>query len=450
MLRKLKKKFFGGEKAEKVEKAAEKPVKRKSATGQKSAKTRKEEAPAPAVPLEGVFKDLLPELQKAVADKGYSVPTPIQAESIPHLLKGRDMLGCAQTGTGKTAAFALPILQFLAKKEAKAVPGCPEVLVVAPTRELAVQIGESFKNYGRYTQIKHTVIYGGVSQHIQSDALDKGVHIVAGTPGRLLDLMGQKILSLKNVDFFVMDEADRMMDMGFLPDLRKIVKALPEKRQSLLFSATLPDAIMKLANSLVKDPVSISIAPDNPVVDKVAQKVFFVDKSAKFALLMRVLSGEGKDKVMVFAQMKHIASKIADKLREEGVPAEAIHGDKTQIQRTKALENFKRGKTRVLVATDVAARGIDIEAVSHVINFDLPMEAETYVHRIGRTARAGAGGDAVSFCSREERECLRNIELLLGRDFSGNGANASAKIASDPAVKAKAKIAAKRFRASRR
>jgi ATP-dependent RNA helicase RhlE len=397
-------------------------------------------------PVEGVFKDLIPEIQKAIAEKGYVTPTPIQAESIPHLIEGRDILGCAQTGTGKTAAFALPILQYLKVNNIEPIPGGPRALVVSPTRELAHQIAESFKNYGRYTGVRHTVIYGGVSQVPQANALEKGVHIVVATPGRLLDLMSQGLLSLKNVDFFVMDEADRMMDMGFLPDLRKIVRALPKKRQSLLFSATLPDAILSLANTLVNDPVSITIAADTAVVDKIAQKMFFVDKSAKFPLLMQVLAGEGKDKVIVFAQMKHIVSRIADELCRNGVKAEAIHGDKSQIQRAQALENFKNDRSRVLVATDVAARGLDIDDVSHVINFDLPMEAETYVHRIGRTARAGKGGDAVSFCGRDEKEALRNIELLLGKDFSENGANASAQASKDPNLQAKAKISAKRFK----
>ena len=404
----------------------------------------------PVKPLEGVFKDLLPELQKAISAKGYSEPTPIQEEAIPHLIKGRDVLGCAQTGTGKTAAFALPILQYLAERNTQAIPGQPQALVVTPTRELAQQVSDSFKAYGRFTDLRHMVIYGGVSQDPQTKALDRGVHIVVATPGRLLDLMSQRCLSLKNVGFFVMDEADRMMDMGFLPDLRKIVKALPAERQSLLFSATLPEAILKLANSLVRDPVSITITPDQPAVENIAQKVFFVDKSAKFPLLLQILEGEGKDRVIVFAQMKHIVSRIAEELVKKGVAADAIHGDKSQIQRTRALENFKNGKVRVLVATDVAARGIDVEAISHVINYDLPVEAETYVHRIGRTARAGAGGDAVSFCGRDEKEALRNIELLLGKDFSDKGANALAKVASNPATLAKAKVAAKRFRGARR
>lgn len=404
----------------------------------------------PVESLEGVFAELLPEIKKGVADKGYSVPTPIQQQSIPHLLEGRDILGCAQTGTGKTAAFALPILQYLKKGDVKTTPGEPLALIVAPTRELAVQIGDSFKAYGRYTGLRHTVIYGGVGQQPQQKALERGVHIAVGTPGRLLDLMEQKILSLRSVGFFVLDEADRMMDMGFLPDLRRIVRALPQHRQSLLFSATLPDDIMKLANALVRDPVRITIAPDHPAVEKIEQKMFFVDKSAKFPLLLKILKGEGKDKVIVFAQMKHVVSRIADHLRKEGIAAEDIHGDKSQIQRTKALESFKQGRAKVLVATDVAARGLDIDSISHVINYDLPVEAETYIHRIGRTARAGADGDAVSFCSRDEKEALRNIELLLGRDFSSKGANAEAKAASDPATIAKAKIAARRFRSSKR
>jgi ATP-dependent RNA helicase RhlE len=413
-------------------------------------KTQEAEPKAPAKPLEGVFKDLLPQLQKAVAAKGYSQPTDIQAEAIPHLLKGRDVLGCAQTGTGKTAAFALPILQYLAERDTQAIPGRPQALVVTPTRELAQQVSDSFKDYGRYTELRHTVIYGGVSQVPQTKALDRGVHVVVATPGRLLDLISQKCLTLNNVGFFVMDEADRMLDMGFLPDLRKIVRALPKDRQSLLFSATLPDAILSLANSLVRDPISITITPDQPAVENIDQKMFFVDKTAKFPLLLQILEGEGKDRVIVFAQMKHVVSRIADELMKKGVAADAIHGDKSQIQRTRALDNFKSGKVRVLVATDVAARGIDIDAVSHVINFDLPVEAETYVHRIGRTARAGARGDAVSFCGRDEKEALRNIELLLGKDFTSKGANALAETAKDPAIMEKAKAAAKRFRGARR
>ena len=455
MIRRLARKLFGRKKKEPAE---NKPAEKHEKTHPK----RKGRAEAPRhqavvvepqeelTPVEGVFKDLIPELQKALSVKGYVHPTPIQSEAIPHLIKGSDVLGCAQTGTGKTAAFALPILQYLAEKNMKAVPHEPQALVVTPTRELAQQVGDSFKAYGKFTRIRYTVIYGGVGQGPQTSALEKGVHVVVGTPGRLLDLMGQKLLSLSKVGFFVLDEADRMMDMGFLPDLRKIVKALPRERQSLLFSATLPDAIMSLANQLVRDPVRISIDPEAPAVEKIEQKMFFVDKSAKFPLLLQVLAGEGKDKVIVFAQMKHVVSRIADQLCKEGIKAESIHGDKSQIQRTNALENFKAGRARVLVATDVAARGLDIEAVSHVINYDLPVEAETYVHRIGRTARAGAGGDAVSFCSRDEKDALRNIELLLGKDFTTKGANALAKAASDPATIAKAKVAAKRFRPGRR
>ncbi len=447
LLGKKKKKTAPTRPSEKDKKQAPAPKKTRKEPPKDKPKGKKEE---PLKPVEGVFKDLLPKLQQALAEKGYSKPTPIQAEAIPHLLKGRDVLGCAQTGTGKTAAFALPILQYIAEKDAKTTPRQPQALVVTPTRELAQQVSDSFKAYGKLIKLKHVVIYGGVSQNPQTDKLEKGVHVVVATPGRLLDLMNQKFLSLKNVGFFVLDEADRMMDMGFLPDLRKIVKALPKERQSLLFSATLPDAIQKLANSLVRDPVNITIAPDAPAVEKIEQKMFFVDKSAKFPLLLQVLRGEGKDKVIVFAQMKHVVSRLSDQLCREGIKAESIHGDKSQVQRTKALENFKSGRARVLVATDVAARGLDIEAVSHVINYDLPVEAETYIHRIGRTARAGAGGDAVSFCGRDEKEALRNIELLLGRDFTDKGANALAEAAKDPATIAKAKDAAKRFRGSRR
>ena len=356
------------------------------------------------------------ELQHAVSEAGYAAPTPIQEQSIPHLVEGRDLFGCAQTGTGKTAAFALPILQDLHGRGQRPAPGLPQALILAPTRELAAQIGDSIGAYGRYTRVSHTTIFGGVGQDPQVKALRRGVDIVVATPGRLLDLMQQRLLSLRSVSTFVLDEADRMLDMGFLPDVRRIVAGLPEKRQSLLFSATLPEPIVKLAADLVHDPVRITITPEQPAVEKIAQKVFFVDKGAKVELLTGLLRDETKRKVLVFAQMKHMANRIEKKLTTAGIAAATIHGNKSQNARTHALALFKSGTARVLVATDIAARGIDVSGISHVINYDMPLEAETYVHRIGRTARAGAEGDAVSFCSAEERDLLRNIERLLRRE----------------------------------
>lgn len=364
-------------------------------------------------PVEGVFTSLLPELQRAVSENGYSAPTPIQTQSIPHLLGRRDLYGCAQTGTGKTAAFALPLLQYLVGSNAERRAGRPQALILAPTRELAAQIGDSIHTYARYTGISHTVIFGGVGQHPQVRALRRGVNIVVATPGRLLDLMQQRVIFLDAVSVFILDEGDRMLDMGFLPDIRRIVRALPAQRQSLLFSATLPDAIVELAGTIVRDPVHVTIAPEQPAVDRIVQEVLFVEKQDKIRLLTSLLKDPAKRKVIVFAQMKHMANRIAQKLETAGIPAAAIHGNKSQSARTHALTRFKRGGARVLVATDIASRGIDVADVSHVINYDLPLEAETYVHRIGRTARAGAGGDAVSFCSAEERGLLRGIERLL-------------------------------------
>lgn len=364
-------------------------------------------------PLEGVFGTLLPELQRAVTEKGYTSPTPIQTQSIPHLLDRRDLYGCAQTGTGKTAAFVLPILQHLTERKATQKAGRPRALILAPTRELAAQIGDSIAGYARYTRIAHTVIFGGVSQQPQVRALRRGVEIVVATPGRLLDLMEQRLLFLDTVGVFVLDEGDRMLDMGFLPDIRRIVRALPARRQSLLFSATLPAAIVELAGTIVRDPVRVTIAPEQPTVDRVVQEVLFVEKRDKIRLLTDLLRDPAKSKVIVFAQMKHAANRIAQKLETAGIQATAIHGNKSQSARTHALTRFKTGGTRVLVATDIASRGIDVADVSHVINYDLPLEPETYVHRIGRTARAGAAGDAVSFCSAEERGLLRAIERLL-------------------------------------
>ncbi|MFO7871432.1 MAG: DEAD/DEAH box helicase [Kiritimatiellia bacterium] len=364
-------------------------------------------------PAEGVFTTLLPELQRVVRERGYAHPTPIQTKAIPHLLAGRDLYGCAQTGTGKTAAFALPLLQYLAGGNAARRTGRPQALILAPTRELAAQIGDSVGAYARYTGVTHTVIFGGVGQHPQVRALRRGVNIVIATPGRLLDLMHQRVLSLDAVSVFVLDEGDRMLDMGFLPDIRKIVRALPSKRQSLLFSATLPAAIVEFAGSIVKDPVRVTIAPEQPAVEQIDQKVLFVEKRNKIKLLTGLLRDSAARRVIVFAQMKHAANKIAQKLETAGIRADAIHGNKSQGARTRALARFKNGGARVLVATDIASRGIDVAGISHVINYDLPIEAGTYVHRIGRTARAGAAGEAVSFCSAEERGLLRDIERLL-------------------------------------
>jgi len=337
--------------------------------------------------------------------------------SIPHLLNGRDLLGAAQTGTGKTAAFTLPILQFLEEEKRPATPGLPSVLILAPTRELAAQIADSISAYGRHTQVKHTVIFGGVKQDPQVKALRRGVHIVVATPGRLLDLMQQKVLELSAVKIFVLDEADRMLDMGFLPDIRRIIRRLPKKRQSLLFSATLPDTIVRLSKQIVHDPIHVTIAPEQPAVEKIAQRVLFVEKKDKTSLLINEMKDHAKNKVLIFVQMKHQASRVARLLQSGGITATEIHGDRTQKARTQALEQFKDGRVRALVATDIAARGIDVEGISHVINYSVPQDAETYIHRIGRTARAGAEGDAVTFCCGEERDALRNIESLLKKDI---------------------------------
>lgn len=360
-----------------------------------------------------VFKLLLPEIQRAVTEEGYTVPTPIQARSIPHLLKGRDLMGCAQTGTGKTAAFVLPILQHLTEKKNHLVRCRPRALIVAPTRELSAQIGESIATYGKHLPLRHTVIFGGVSQYPQFTALQRGVEIVVATPGRLLDLLNQGRIFFTNVEIFVLDEADRMFDMGFIKDIRRIIADLPDQRQSLFFSATMAPDIISLANSLLVNPVHITIAPDKPTVEKIVQKVLFVDKEKKDALLVDRLKNPAVNRVIVFTQMKHMADKVTRKLYSAGITAIAIHGNKSQSARTDAMEGFKQGKIRVLVATDIAARGIDVDGITHIINYDLPQEAETYIHRIGRTARAGAEGDAISLCCAHDRDFLRAIEKLI-------------------------------------
>lgn len=360
-----------------------------------------------------VFTSLIPPLQLALIDAGYVKPTPIQERSIPHLLEGRDILGCAQTGTGKTAAFTLPILQYLDRNKKRPVKGKPRVLVLAPTRELAAQIDDSIRTYGRHLKVFHTVIFGGVSQVPQVKSLQRGLDVVVATPGRLLDLMQQGHLSLTDVEVFVLDEADRMLDMGFIQDIRKVIAQLPDKRHSLFFSATLSEEVLELARTLVRNPVEVTITPDQPTVEKIEQKLMYVGKRDKINLLVKLMKDEGLDKVIVFTRMKFMANRVAQRLNAAGISAAPIHGNKSQTARTEALDAFRNDRIRVLVATDIAARGIDVENITHVVNYDLPNEPETYVHRIGRTARAGAEGDAVSFCSGEEMGYLRDIERLI-------------------------------------
>jgi ATP-dependent RNA helicase RhlE len=368
----------------------------------------------PACFAETVFGKIHPLLQHAVAEQDYLAPTPIQEKAIPHLLEGRDLLGCAQTGTGKTAAFLLPILHRLAMNPKPTVRNKPRALILAPTRELAAQIATSTTTYGRYMGLPFAVVFGGVSQYPQVNALDRGAVLVVATPGRLLDLMEQGHVTLENVEEFVLDEADRMLDMGFLPDIKRILAQLPEERHSQFFSATLSPEVMKLAMSMVKNPAHVTISPDQPTVDKINQKIMFVDKPNKDSLLIHLLQNRPElKKVLVFARTRHGSDRIEKKLLHVGIRAEAIHSDKTQRARTDALSAFRADRLRVLVATDIASRGIDVDGITHVINFDLPEETESYVHRIGRTARAGADGAAISFVSAEERNLLRAIERMI-------------------------------------
>jgi ATP-dependent RNA helicase RhlE len=359
--------------------------------------------------------DLIEPLQRALVDEKYVTPTPIQAQTIPAALARRDVLGCAQTGTGKTAAFALPILNWLGKKTRKATPNRPFVLVLAPTRELAIQIGDSFATYGRHLRLRQVLVYGGVSQGNQVRALNRGAHILVATPGRLLDLMNQGHIKLDQLSVFVLDEADRMLDMGFLPDLKRIISKLPEQRQSLFFSATLPPKIIQLAKSLVKDPVNVNVTPKSTSVEKIEQRVFFVERSKKKTLLKRILRAGDVERALVFMKTKRAANLLTRQLTESGIKTAVIHGNKSQNARQRALEAFRNKDVQVLVATDVAARGIDIDGITHVINFEMPIEAESYVHRIGRTGRAGAAGIALSFCGMGERRELRAIEQLIGQ-----------------------------------
>jgi ATP-dependent RNA helicase RhlE len=355
-------------------------------------------------------------LLKALTDQGYTNPTPIQAEAIPYLLKGRDLLGVAQTGTGKTAAFSIPILQLLdAKYGIEKGPRSIKALIVTPTRELAIQIGESLDEYGKYTHMRSTVIFGGVKQGKQTDALRRGIDILVATPGRLLDLISQKFISLKALEMFVLDEADRMLDMGFVHDVKRIIALLPKRRQSLFFSATMPPAIQQLANSILHNPEKVEVTPVSSTADTIQQYVYFVDKSNKNALLLDLLKDQNKKTVLVFTRTKHGADKVVRVLQKNKITAEAIHGNKAQNARQRALENFKSAQTRVLVATDIAARGIDIDSLAYVVNFEIPNIAETYVHRIGRTGRAGADGTAYSFCDQDERPYLKDIQKLIGK-----------------------------------
>jgi ATP-dependent RNA helicase RhlE len=357
---------------------------------------------------------LIEPLLRAVADEGYTVPTPIQVDAIPHVLAGRDLLGTAQTGTGKTAAFTLPMLQLLAADRVRARPRAPRALVVTPTRELAIQIDASVKAYGRYVALSSAVIFGGVGQNPQVQALGRGVDILVATPGRLLDLVGQGHVNLGSLKIFVLDEADRMLDMGFLPDVRKIIALIPKVRQSLFFSATMPPSIIQLSSKILTNPVQVSVDVVSSPAERVTQRVAFVDKSGKNDLLAEVLRDERVKRALVFTRTKHGANRVVEKLERVGIAAKAIHGNKSQSARQRALEEFRSGETAVLVATDLAARGLDIDDVTHVINFDLPNEPESYVHRIGRTARAGASGLALSFCDANEVGFLRDIERLIG------------------------------------
>ena len=357
--------------------------------------------------------NIIEPILKSIKEEGYTIPTPIQVQAIPIILRGTDLIGCAQTGTGKTAAFAVPILQLLSNNKSFDKKRKIRSLIVTPTRELAIQIEESFKTYGRYTGLTCTVVFGGVHQNPQTAALRNGVDILVATPGRLLDLMNQGFISLKNIEIFVLDEADRMLDMGFIHDVRRIIAALPQKRQSLFFSATMPPEIVKLAGSIVYKPVKVEVTPSASTVEIVNQFVYFIDKGNKNALLIDLLQDENIKTALVFTRTKFGADKVVKVLKKKNISAEAIHGNKAQNARQRALSNFKAQTTRVLVATDIAARGIDVDDLEYVINYEIPNISETYVHRIGRTGRAGANGTAISFCDAEEKAYLWDIEKLI-------------------------------------
>jgi ATP-dependent RNA helicase RhlE len=361
---------------------------------------------------------LIEPILKALKSEGYTTPTPIQAQTIPLALERNDILGCAQTGTGKTAAFAIPIIQLLTQDKNLA-PGKKLIrsLILTPTRELAIQIGESFENYGKHTNLKCKVIFGGVNQHSQVEALRSGIDILVATPGRLLDLMNQKYVHLNSIQFFVLDEADRMLDMGFVNDVKKIIAKLPSRKQSLFFSATMPPVIVQLADTILVNPAKVEVTPVSSTANTINQAVYFVDKDNKRHLLIDILKNKDIERALVFTRTKHGADRVAKDLTRVGIHAQAIHGNKSQNARQAALTNFKAKITRVLVATDIAARGIDIDELSHVINYELPNVPESYVHRIGRTGRAGASGIAIAFCDAEEKEYLKDIQKLIGKDI---------------------------------
>lgn len=358
---------------------------------------------------------LIPSLLRSLQTEKYTEPTPIQCDAIPHLLAGRDLLGCAQTGSGKTAAFALPILQTLSERSALAPSWTPRALVLAPTRELALQICDSFRTYGRHLPLVSAAVYGGVGQDRQVRDLKRGVDILIATPGRLLDLVGQGYVRLQQAEVLVLDEADRMLDMGFINDVRKIIRELRSRRQTMLFSATMPREIMSLADAILKDPVRVTVERVEATSPKIEESVVFVERQLKGASLRDLLERPEVDRALIFTRTKHGADRLVRELSRYEITADALHGNKSQGVRQRTLDRFRAGKTRFLVATDIAARGIDVEGITHVVNYDLPVEAEAYVHRIGRTARAGASGIAVSYCSWEEIDALKSIERLIGR-----------------------------------
>ncbi|MEZ6127562.1 MAG: DEAD/DEAH box helicase [Planctomycetaceae bacterium] len=369
------------------------------------------------------FQDLnlIGPLQEAIAEEGYQVPTPIQEMTIPPAMEGLDILGCAQTGTGKTAAFALPMLNLFAGKSFKAVAKRPLGLVLAPTRELAIQIGASFDAYGRHVDVSHALVYGGVGQGRQVQAIEHGVHVLIATPGRLLDLMGQEFIFLNRLQIFVLDEADRMLDMGFLPDLKQIIKSLPIRRQSMFFSATMPHKIVQLSQKLLHHPVSVDVAPKKTNVELIDQRVIFAEHAQKKPLLLKLITAGDVGQAIVFTKTKRGANFVAEYLRRNKIDAVAIHGNKSQNARQQALDAFRADKVQILVATDLASRGIDVDGISHVFNFEMPIEPEAYIHRIGRTGRAGATGIAISLCSPGERNMLKSIERLIGFEILEDG-----------------------------